>query len=1443
MIVMKRKIKIRLLAVVAVVAVAFAAIWCWARYVSPTSIAFVNYNILTLGQISKANDNSFIKICEVSPDDIGSIDGYDMVFVNGMGLRITEEQREAMIRAANGGTPVLTTAATNPDNYVVSVDSLQEADIRKYLANGGRRNYRSMLNYVRRNIDRKLVATGNVEAVRQASDDMIYHASMAGDDDDAGFNSVAEYDAFLKSNKLMGDSSAPRIVICGQMGDPTDLVARFESTGSVVYPVRDIVEFVRGHHIDSVNPSAVVNMAHGRLGDDMVDYLTDRNIPLFSPLNVNRLHDDWRADKSGMNGGFMSQSIVMPEIDGALRPYALFAHRINDEGLQELYAMPDRLESFVANVNNYISLKRKPNSQKRVAIFYFKGPGQSALVASGMEVLPSLYNVLLKLKAEGYDVAGLPQSEREFEKIVMERGPVFGTYAEGQISEFISSGHAEMVSASDYRDWVRKAVPGDKYVEVTASYGEFPGSFMAVDSCLAVARIRFGNIVLLPQPAVGVGDNEFQMVYGTDAAPPHSYIAPYLWCRYDFGADALIHFGTHGSLEYTPRKQVALGSDDWSDCLIGELPHMYVYTIGNVGEALIAKRRSYAGIQSHLTPPFIESNVRGTYRQLMESVKHYNHLLEEGANASDESIDSAAADVRRHTQSLGIHRDLAIDSSTTYVYTSDDVARVEQFAEELASEKITGKPYVMGEPYEADRIQSSVYSMATDPIAYGLLALDKLRGAAVADVERHKSMFTQRYLDKARLLVGRLLANPSLATDAFICDVASITADELKAARGIEAQRSEPNDMMSMMMRGRVGSAMPVNQQRKHAEMKEKMAAVSKYMSPEKAMAMAKMMGADDAALRKMRAAMAGATEADDTVKTASPGYAAEAYSKDDLNKAMAIMDIERAVKNVGDYRALLTESPQRELESLLNALDGGFTPPSPGGDPIVNPNTLPTGRNLYGVNAEATPSESAWEKGRMLAENTIEMYRRRHGDSIPRKVSYTLWSGEFVETEGATVAQVLYMLGVEPIRDAFGRVTDLRLIPSKELGRPRIDVVVQTSGQLRDIAASRLFLINRAVEMAASAADDEYFNNVAEGAVASERILLEKGLSPKEAREISTYRVFGGVNGNYGTGIQGMVQSGDKWTDESEIASVYLANMGAFYGSEADWEGVKKYAFEAALANTDAVVQPRQSNSWGALSLDHVYEFMGGLNLAVRNVTGKDPDAYMSDYRNHHNMRMQEVKEAIGVESRTTIFNPSYIREKMKGGASSAGEFAAVVENTYGWNVMKPDAIDNEMWNEIYDVYVKDKMGLGVRSFFESVNPAALQDISAVMMECARKGMWKATESQLHDIAMLHAELIEAYGASGSAVVADNALLRKFIASKLDGERAGKYDLAISKVREAAVSSSNAVVMNRQELSAGAEQEAENVSNGAFVAVCAIVALFLLLIIMCRCRRKKHTC
>lgn len=204
-------------------------------------------------------------------------------------------------------------------------------------------------------------------------------------------------------------------------------------------------------------------------------------------------------------------------------------------------------------------------------------------------------------------------------------------------------------------------------------------------------------------------------------------------------------------------------------------------------------------------------------------------------------------------------------------------------------------------------------------------------------------------------------------------------------------------------------------------------------------------MGADPEAMKKMEAKMNASKgdkpEADkakgmsDMMAAMGKKTAQKEYSKEEINFALALTEVERTIRNVGNYQTELTASPEKELASLVNALNGGYTAPSPGGDPIANPNTLPTGRNMYAINAEATPSESAWEKGVALAKQTIETYQRRHNDSIPRKVSYTLWSGEFIETGGATIAQVLYMLGVEPVRDAFGRVSDLKLIPSAELG------------------------------------------------------------------------------------------------------------------------------------------------------------------------------------------------------------------------------------------------------------------------------------------------------------------------------------------------------------------------------------------------------------------------
>ena len=451
--------------------------------------------------------------------------------------------------------------------------------------------------------------------------------------------------------------------------------------------------------------------------------------------------------------------------------------------------------------------------------------------------------------------------------------------------------------------------------------------------------------------------------------------------------------------------------------------------------------------------------------------------------------------------------------------------------------------------------------------------------------------------------------------------------------------------------------------------------------------------------------------------------------------------------------------------------------------------------------------------------------------------MAYTLWSGEFVQTGGATIAQVLYMLGVEPVRDRYGRVTDLRLIPSADLGRPRIDVVVQTSGQLRDLAASRLFLISRAVAMA-SEADDEQDNMVRAGVEESERALINRGVSPRDARRMSRYRVFGGQNGGYGSGIQGMVEKGDAWDEQSQLASVFLNNMGGYYGDNEGWMDDMHEAFEAALTRTDVVVQPRQNNTWGALSLDHVYEFMGGLNMAVREVTGKDPEAVFSDYRNRNHYRMQNSREAIATEARTKLFNKTYIQNAFDAGATPTDDIAEMVRNMYGWNVMKPDVVGDRMWNELYDVYIDDKYSLGTEQQFADVNPVAMMEMTATMMETARKGMWHASDEQLGQLARIYTDFVERFGPSGSAFDGDNAKLQQFVAQHVDEAASRQYLAQMRQQRTSAdEASSQASVLEKQTV--GSDAESEGFAMGGMVAVLVALALFAVLVILISRRRK----
>jgi len=492
------------------------------------------------------------------------------------------------------------------------------------------------------------------------------------------------------------------------------------------------------------------------------------------------------------------------------------------------------------------------------------------------------------------------------------------------------------------------------------------------------------------------------------------------------------------------------------------------------------------------------------------------------------------------------------------------------------------------------------------------------------------------------------------------------------------------------------------------------------------------------------------------------------------------ILDLETDIPAAADA---LRRSGEFELAGMLNALNGGFIPPSVGGDPLFSPGAIPTGRNLAGIDAETTPGEGAWRAGVRLADAMLDAQRKATGD-YPRKVAFTLWGGEFIRDQGITVAQILYLLGVEPVRSSRGRVEDVRLIPAERLGRPRIDVVVQTSGQFRDVAASRLFLIDKAVQMAAQASSGEHANHVRDGVIEAERILLDKGYSPLDARELSTARIFGGVNGNYGTGIMGLVESGDRYEDVDEIAKQYLNNMGAVYTRDR-WGEFREGLFEAGLARTEVVMHTRSANSTGPLSLDHVYEFMGGLSAAITKVTGEDPQGFFIDLRNPTNHRVVDAKEAIWTEARSTILNPNYLTGLLNGGTSSAEVLAETSRNMFGWNVTKASVIDNELWDAWHDTLMNDPHELGTLDFFERVNPYALQEITAVMLETIRKDMWSPDADVVQQLVDLHVDLMEKHEAACTGFVCDNSKLRAMISEMAQPEQREAYEQKLDAVRQ----------------------------------------------------------
>ncbi|MGL4612997.1 MAG: cobaltochelatase subunit CobN, partial [Shewanella sp.] len=349
------------------------------------------------------------------------------------------------------------------------------------------------------------------------------------------------------------------------------------------------------------------------------------------------------------------------------------------------------------------------------------------------------------------------------------------------------------------------------------------------------------------------------------------------------------------------------------------------------------------------------------------------------------------------------------------------------------------------------------------------------------------------------------------------------------------------------------------------------------------------------------------------------------------INKtAQAILSVE-AKQEGPDYQARLaqlsaaiSQSAKQELDSLIAGFSGHYIPAAVGGDPLRNPDALPTGRNFYSFDPRRLPTKSTYELGKKLANQLLDDYKHRHHD-YPNKLTFTLWGVETMRNEGVQEAQIMYLLGIRPRYDERGIVRGVEAIPREELGRPRIDVTVIPSGLHRDLFSNVVTLLDEAFSLAQ--AQTEADNPLRINTQKTKQLLIGKGISPDLAARMAAVRLFSVPSGAYGTNLESAIGRSDTWENEQSLTDMYFKRMGHLYGQgfwgetspdemQATTE-VGQLLLKNALSGTAITVHARSSHVFQVLDGDDPFASFGGVSMAVRAVDGKSPEVMISHLAN----------------------------------------------------------------------------------------------------------------------------------------------------------------------------------------------------------------------------------
>lgn len=996
-------------------------------------------------------------------------------------------------------------------------------------------------------------------------------------------------------------------------------------------------------------------------GDDEswdVDALARLDVPILQGLCLTWSREAWAASDEGMTPLDVASQVAVPEFDGRIITTAFSFKESDADGLPHYVADPERTRRVAELAVRHARLRHLPPAERRIAIVLSAYPTKHARIgnAVGLDTPVSLIRLLRAMRTAGYDLGApgeIPGTEA-YQDLLARVGAVPADEAEdttrgnalihaiiaagGQDEDWLTaeqlSGQPIRVPAARYREWYA-GFPEELRAAVTGTWGEAPGELFVdrtspgsgdPDGEIVAAALRAGNVVIMVQPPRGFGENPIAIYHDPDLPPTHHYLATYRWLAEEFGADAIVHLGKHGNLEWLPGKNLALSAADGPDAALGSLPVVYPFLVNDPGEGTQAKRRAHATIVDHLIPPMARAETYGDIARLEQLLDEYGNV-----RAMDPAKAPALqAEIWTLIRAARMDAELGLDDRPEGDAFDDFVMHVDGWLCEIKDVQIRDGLHILGRVPEDEELVNLVLAVLRAGQVFG----------------------------------GAVNAVPGLRRALGLADDAPLT--EVDRVEGLAHAL-----VAGLAERGWEAAAVA-----------DVVASVLSVTDP---------------------VAVPGPDTPPDPAATSAPDPAAVAASL-----RFACEEVVPRLRGTAG-----------EIDAVLHALDGGYTPAGPSGSPLRGlVNVLPTGRNFYSVDPKAIPSRLAYETGSAMAESVVARYREETGE-YPQSVGLSVWGTSAMRTSGDDIAEVLALMGVAPHWDeASRRVTGLDVVPLADLGRPRIDVTVRISGFFRDAFPHVIAMLDDAVRLVAGLEESDEDNYV------RAHTRADRAAHGDERR--ATTRIFGSKPGSYGAGILPLIEAGN-WRTDADLAEVYTTWGGYAYGRDMDGRPARE-DMETNYRRIQVAAKNVDTREHDIADSDDYFQYHGGMVATVRALTGADPKAYVGDSTVPDAVRTRSLAEETARVFRSRVVNPRWIAAMQRHGYKGAFELAATVDYLFGFDATA-GVVDDWMYEQLATSYVLDE---DTQQFLRHANPWALNGIIEKLHEAADRGLWEQPDPDL---------------------------------------------------------------------------------------------------------------